>query len=265
MHVVVCVKQVWDPEFPSVSFRIDEDMGDVVPVPGLAQVVSPYDEQAVEAALRLRDAGAELRVTILCYGPSSAEHTIRGALALGADEGILIVDETAERSDGAATAAILAAAIRKIGGCDLVLTGRQAADTDAGVVGCGLAAILDLPAITRAKEVRIHDRKIRVARVLVDRIEIVETLLPAVVTVTHELGKPRYASLKETMRARRKPMTRWTLVELGLVGDSADTARVVRERLFIPKRDRPCEFVSGATPQDLAANLARRLFQEGFI
>lgn len=265
MHVVVCVKQVWDPEFPSVSFRIDEEVGEVIPVPGLAQVVSPYDEQAVEAALRLRDAGVELQVTILCYGPSSAEHTIRGVLALGADEGILVMDEAAERSDGAATATILAAAIRKIGNCDLVLTGRQAADTDAGVVGCGLAAILDLPAITLAKEIQVSDRKIRVVRVLADHLETVEAPLPALITVTHELGKPRYASLKETMRARRKPMTRWTMSELGLAGGATPAARVAREKLFIPRHDQPCEFISGATTQELAANLARRLYQEGLF
>lgn len=265
MHVVVCVKQVWDPEFPSVSFKIDEDAGAVIPVPGLALVVSPYDEQAVEAALRLRDAGVDLRLTILCYGPTSAEHTIRGVLALGADEGILIVDETAESNDNAETATILAAAIRKIGNCDLVLTGRQAADTDAGVVGCGLAMILDLPVITQAMEIQVSDRKVRAIRVLAEHLETVEATLPALVTVTHELGKPRYASLKETMRARRKPMTRWTISELGLSGGSTDAVRVVREKLFIPKRDRTCEFISGATAEELAANLARRLFHEGLI
>ncbi|MBM3732074.1 MAG: electron transfer flavoprotein subunit beta/FixA family protein [Acidimicrobiia bacterium] len=265
MHVVVCVKQVWDPEFPSVSFKIDEEVGEVIPVPGLSQVVSPYDEQAVEAALRLRDAGAKLKITILCYGPSSAEHTIRGVLALGADEGILVADEAAEWSDGASTATILAAAIRKIGNCDLVLTGRQAADTDAGVVGCGLAAILDLPAITLAKEIQISDRKIRIVRVLADHHETVEAPLPALVTVTHELGKSRYASLKETMRARRKPMACWTVTELGLAGSATPAARVVRKKLFIPRRDQSCEFISGATTQDLAAKLAQRLYQEGLF
>lgn len=267
MHIIVCVKQVWDPEFPSVLFRIDETTGKVIPVPGLSQVVSPFDEQAVEAALRIRDAGASVKITILSFGPASAEDAVRAVLALGADEGVLVVDENVDRHDSFTTIAALSAAVKKLGRCDLILAGRQAADTDAGVVGCGIAETLGIPVITFAKDVQVRDGIIRAVRVLEDGLETVEAPLPSVVTVAHELGRPRYASLKETMRARRKPVTLWSAADLGLLGEKCDGsgARVRRERLFVPRRDEPCEFIQGGTPQQLVANLARRLQEEGLL
>jgi electron transfer flavoprotein beta subunit len=263
-HVVACIKQVWDPEFPSVLFRIDEQKGEVIPAPGLSRVIGPFDEQAIEAALRLRDAGANVRITLLCYGPPSAEDTIRGGLAMGADEGILVVGDEMGSSAGAATATILAAAIRKLGGCDLVLTGRQAADTDAGIVGYGLGAILDFPVITLAKEVRFAEGRMEAVRVLPEHFETVRVSLPAVVTVTHELGRPRYATLKETMRSKRKPISVWSLTDLALESHHLPI-HFSRERLFVPPRTHVCEFIRGQTAQELAKNLAGRLIDEGLL
>lgn len=267
MHIVVCVKQIPNPEIAQSLFRVDEAAKKVVPVPGLAMVISPFDEQAVEAALRVRDALGEARITALSLGPESARAVLKGALSLGVDEGVLLCDPAFEDSDSYATAVALTRAIQKIGPVDLVLTGRQAADWDAGIVGCGLAELLGLPAVTFAKDVKVADGTVRVERVLADGSEIVEAPLPAVVTVAHELGKPRYASLRETMKAARKPVTVWTAKDLGLEAGEvgAAGARRILERLYIPVNDVRCELIAGGSPEEAAAALARRLHEARLI
>lgn len=267
MHIVVCVKQIPNPEIAASLFRVDETAKKVVPVPGLLMVISPFDEQAVEAALRIRDKLGEARITVVSLGPDSARAVIKSALALGADEAVLLCDPAFADSDSYTTALTLARAIKKIGPFDLILTGRQAADGDAGVVGCGLAELLDIPATTFAKDVRIDGGTVRVERVLADGFETIEAPLPALVTIAHELGKPRYASLRETMKAARKPVTVWTAADLGL--DAAEVgaagARRTLERLYIPASDARCEFVTGGSPEETAANLARRLHEAKLI
>ena len=150
---------------------------------------------------------------------------------------------------------------------DLILTGRQAADWDAGVVGAGIAELLGLPAITFARDVRVADGAVTVERVLEDGIEIVEADLPAVVTVSNELGAVRYASLRETMRAAKKPIRDWGPGDIGLdksqVGPAA--SRRVLERLYIPVNDVECEFMGGGTAAEMAAALARRLHEADLL
>lgn len=267
MHIAVCIKEIPDPEIASTQFRVDEAAKKVVPLPGLASVMSPFDEQAIEAALRIRDALGEAKITLLSMGGEGTRRIIKNGLALGADEAVLLADEAFEGADSYTTALTLAEAVRKIGDIDLVLTGRQAADWDAGVVGCGMAELLGLPAVTFAKALEIRDGAVRVERVLDNGTETVEAPLPALVTVSHELGKPRPASLRETMRAARKPVTLWTASDLGLepaqVG--AAGARRVLESLYIPVNDVACELVAGDSPADMAANLVARLREEQLI
>lgn len=264
MRIVVCVKQIQNPEIAPSVFRVDEEAKAVIPVPGLSPVISPFDEQAVEAALRIRDAAAEdanIEITVVTIGPRGARAVIKTALALGADNAVLLSDPAFDGSGGYATARTLAETIRTIGDVDLVLTGRQAADWDAGVVGAGVAELLGLPAITFARDVRVADGTVTVERVLEDGIETVEADLPAVVTVSNELGAVRHASLRETMRAAKKPIRDWAPGDIGLdeaqVG--AAVSRRVLERLYIPVNDIECEFIRGDTPTEVAAALARRL------
>ncbi len=269
MHIVVCVKEIPDPEVAPSVFRVDEQARRVVPVPGLPLVISPFDEQAIEAALRLRDAGgsagtdAEVRISLLCLGAETARGMIKNGLALGADEAYLLVDPAFDDGDSFATARVLAAAIEKIG-CDIVLTGRQAADGDAGVVGSGIAELLGLPAITFARGLTLEDEALVVERVLGDGGETVATTLPAVVTISHELGKVRHASLRETMKAARKPLTVWTREDLGLAADmvGAAAARQTRERLYVPVNDVSCEYIGGDDAAAQARALLDRLLAE---
>lgn len=261
MRIVVCVKQVPNPEIAASQYHVDEPARTVAPVAGVQWVMSPFDEQAVEAALRIRDARPGTTITVISLGRESARNVLKHGLAMGADEGVLLADAVFADSDGYTTALTLAAAIKKIGAVDLVLTGRQAADWDGGVVGAGIGELLGVPVIAFAKEVRIEDGVVHVERVLDDGTEIVEAPLPAVVTVSNELGTPRTPSLRETMRAARKPVAAWSASDLGLAADNvgAAGARVVRERMFVPVKQNRCEFIAGSSPEEQAAGLALRL------
>lgn len=260
MHIVVCVKQIADPEVPAAQFRVDETAKQAVFWPGTRSVISPFDEQALEAALRLRDALGEAKITTVTLGPEPARAAIKAALSMGADAAVLLRDAAFDGCDARTTAHALAAAIRKLDPVDLVLTGRQAADLDAGVVGLGVAELLGLPAISCAKALRLAEGMLTVERVVGDGIETVETALPALVTVSHELGAPRKASLRETMRAAKKPVTLWSAANLGL--DAAQLApRRVVERLHAPVNDVSCEFIAGDSPEQAALALIDRLKQ----
>jgi electron transfer flavoprotein alpha/beta subunit len=260
MRIIVCVKQVPDPEAAFSLFKVDEQARRVIPAAGLRQVMSPFDEQAVEAALRLRDAGMDVKVTVLTMGGETARDVLKHGLAMGADEGVLLADPSFEDADSYTAAVTLAAAIRRLGDCDLVLAGRQAADRDAGVVGSGVGELLGLPVITFAQRISMTDGRLRVERVLDDGIEIVEAMLPAVVTVSNELGEARKPNLRETMRAARKPVAVWSAFDLGLDPEEvgAAGARRVIERLFVPVRDGRCERIEGS-PQEQAQRLVERL------
>jgi electron transfer flavoprotein beta subunit len=267
MHIVVCVKQVPDPEAPFSMYKVDEQAKRVVPAAGLPLVISPFDEQALEAALRLRDAGAQCRITLLTLGLETARNVLKHGLAMGADDGVLLADAAFQDGDAASTATALAAAVRKLGACELVLAGRQAADWDAGIVGCALAELLERPVITFARDVKLDGGRVRVERVVGNGYDVVEAPLPAVVTVSNELGAARKPSLRETMRAARKPVAAWSVADLGLAPGTvgAAGARSIRERLFMPASRGACELVAGATPEEQGANLARRLVEAALV
>ncbi len=263
MYIVVCIKYIPDPEAAFSMFRIDEQAKKVIPAAGLIikHVVSPFDEQAIEAALRLREQHTGTRITVMTLGDELSRKALKHGLAMGADDGVLLADAAFDDGDGYTTAVALTSALRKLGNVDLVLTGRQAADGDVGIVGAGIAELLGVPVLTFAKNITVDGGAVRVERVLDDGTEIVETALPVVVTVSNELGAPRPPTLRETMRAARKPVVVWTAGDLGLdaavVG--AAGARAVRERLFAPVKDNRCEMIEGDTPEAQGAMLAQRL------
>jgi electron transfer flavoprotein beta subunit len=163
--------------------------------------------------------------------------------------------------DGYGTAYVLSEAIKKAGDFSLILTGRQAADWDAGIVGCGIGELLGIPVVTFAKDVRVDGGRVLVERVLDDGFETVEASAPCVVTVSNELGEPRKASLRETMRAAKKPLAIWSAETLGVTPDSfgRPEGRQIRERLFIPVKDAQCEFFAGGSMQEIAKQLTYRL------
>lgn len=267
MHVYVCIKEIQNPEIASSVFRVDENKKEVIPVPGLPLVTSPFDEQAIEAALRIRDKLPATKISLLSLGAMTAQSAIKRGLSMGADDGILISDPGLQEIDGHGTAHVLAEAIKKAGDFNLILTGRQAADWDAGIVGCGIAELLGVPVVTFAKGIRLENDRVVVERVLDDGFETVEAVPPCVVTISNELGEPRKASLRETMRAAKKPLAIWNAAALGLSGDTlaASAGHQRRERLFIPARDNECEYFSGGSPNEIARELAARLIESRLI
>ena len=260
MNMIVCCKQVLDPEAPPASFKIDPANNKVIQPPGVPPVVSPFDEQAVEAALRIKDKLGG-KITILSLGNNLLRDVIKKPLSMGADELILLEDEAFEGGDSWSTAYALAMAIKKLGEYDLIFCGRQAADWDTGQVGSGIAEILDIPSVTVAKKVEVVDGKARVERVLSDGFEVIEVMLPALITVSNELGEPRYATLKGIMAAAKKQPVIWKPTDIGIDPAQAGASgrRIKLVKLFQPVREAKCEIVGGDSPAEIGANLASKL------
>ena len=267
MHIAVLIKQIPSPDAAFSMFRIDEQALRVVPVAGVAMVVSPFDEQAVEAALRIRESLGAAKITAISIGPDTARNALKHALAMGADEAVLVAEPALEHAGPEATAYALSRAVQSLGDVDLVLTGRQAADTDAGVVGCGVAELLEIPVITFACSIEVEGSVARVERVLADGTETLEVDLPAVVTVSNEIGAARTPSLRETMRAARKPLAVRTGADAGIdaVAVAAYESRRTRERVFVPVKDSRCELIDGGDEAGQARTLALRLREARLI
>ncbi len=253
LTIAVCAKQVVDPEAPLSVFRIADDGKNLVPPPGTPPVISTFDENALEAALRIKDdVGA--RVVVFSLGSRLAQPVLKKLLAAGADDLILLDDEAFVDVDSSSTALALAKAIEKMGGADLVLCGRQAADTDAGQVGFGIAEILGLPAITLARKVQVEGTKVRVERVLPDGYEVVEAALPALVTASNEIGELRFPPVKAVIAAQKVQPTCWKASELGL--DLSGSRRAELENYFVPDRRFRCEMIEGGAADGVAEGIA---------
>ncbi len=263
LNILVCVKQVPDPEGPPSAFEVVPSEKRVVPK-GIPPVLSPFDENALEAAIRVKEqCGGS--ITLLSVGSALSKAVMLKALASGADRLVMLDDPACDREelDAHATAAVLAAAVRKLGGFDLILTGRQAADTNAGQVGLGLAQLLGLPAVPFARRVEVEDGKALVESVLPDGYAAYRVELPALVTVSHEVGDLRYPSLMAIKQAKSLPVEELSLQELGV--DPAAERRLEVESLEPPRRERRCRMVEADSPEEAGARLAELLREEKVI
>lgn len=260
MDMVVCIKQVIDPEAPPASFKIDASANKVVPPPGVSPVVDPYAEYAVEAALRVKDAQGG-KVTALSLGSNQLRDIVKKPLAMGADELILLEDGAFDDGDSWSTAYALAMAIKKIGSYDIIFCGREASDWNAGQVGSAIAEILGLPSVTLVRKIEVGDGKAKVERMTDEGYEVVEVSLPALITVSNELGEPRYPTIKGIMTAKKKEPVVWKPADIDADAAKVGAAgrRVKLLKLFQPVREGTCEIVPGETPEDAAAALALKL------
>ena len=264
INIVVCVKQVMDPETPASAFNIDPDAKRVVPAPGIPPVVNGFDENAVEAALRLKDNGDAAKVTVISMGNGFVMDVMKKPLSMGADELILIDDAAASDLDAFATATVLTEAIKKVGEYDLVLCGRQASDWDQAHVPLGIAEMLGLPCVTLAQNIEVASDGIIVQRALTDGYEVVEAPLPALVTITNELGEPRYPTLRGIMQASRKQPTNWSTADVGLDAGALEPKLTLTD-LYIPVSDNQVEVIEGEDAADSGRLLALRLREEKLI
>lgn len=260
MNIIVCVKQVNDPEAPPSSFKIDPITNKVIPPTGMPPVVSTFDEYAVEAALRIKEKVGG-KITVLSLGINLLRDVIKKPLSMGADDLILLEDPAYIDGDSWSTAYALALAIKKISQYDLILCGRQAADWDSGQVGSGIAEILGLPSVTIARKIEVEGNKAKIEKVIPDGVEIIEVSLPAVITLSNEHASPRYPNVKGVMIAKRKEPIIWKPADLGAdftkLGIAGRRSKLVK--LYQPVKDSKCELVKADTAEEAAAKLAVRL------
>ncbi|MFH1576133.1 MAG: electron transfer flavoprotein subunit beta/FixA family protein [Candidatus Margulisiibacteriota bacterium] len=197
MNIVVCIKQVPD----TTEVKINPETNTLVRE-GVPSIVNPFDENAVEAALKLREKHGG-KVTVLTMGPPQAAEALKTTLAMGADEVILVSDRAFAGSDTWATSYTLAQTIKTLGDYDLIICGKQAIDGDTAQVGPGIAEWLGIPQITFGVKIEIDGNKVKVERLLEEVNEVVEAPLPAVVTVVKQINEPRMPSLKGLMKAKK--------------------------------------------------------------
>ena len=260
MKIIVCVKQVPDTK-GGVKFNPDGtlDRG------AMLTIMNPDDKAGLEAALRLKDQyGAE--VTVLTMGLPKAEDVLREAIAMGADNGILVTDRVLGGADTWATSTTIAGAIRNIKDYDIIITGRQAIDGDTAQVGPQVAQRLGLPVVTYVQDIKLEDGKAVVQRQLEDGYEIIEVQMPCLLTAVKELNQPRYMSIGGIVDAYKKEITVWdhNAVELDPkdCGLNASPTQVFRS--FTPPQKGKGEMLSG-TVQEMSAALVGKLREKHYI
>lgn len=257
LQIIVTAKQVIDPEIPKSAFTIDPANKRTVVPTRFPPVINGFDEHAVEAALRIKDV-RDAKVTVLAVGKNFSIDIMRKLLAMGADDLILVQDPLIEDGiDSGVTAKLLTAAIKKLRAFDLILCGRQASDWDNAQVPLLLTEELGVPCVTIAKKIDVQDGTVRVERVIPEGHEIVEAPLPALVTVSNELGLPRYPTMRAILTANRKRPLLWKLADLGIEPSSLQP-RLQLVDLFVPVNEQQCEFIDGSDEREIA----HRLFQE---
>lgn len=263
MNIIVCIKQVPDTE---TQIKIASD-GKSIVADDIKWVMNPYDEFGVEEALRLKEKfGGE--VTVVGLGPKRVTESLRTALAMGADKGILISDDALEGSDSLAVAKALAAAIKDLD-YDLIFTGQRGVDDDLGVVGAALAQLLDIPQVSLTVKVEVAEdgKSLKANRPIEGQTLVIETPLPVLLTAQKGLNEPRYASLPGIMKAKKKPLEEKALADLGLdAGDFGEGGRKVKIIEMVPPPAREAgKIVEGETPQEKAAELAKLLHEEAKV
>ena len=264
VRIVVLAKQVPDPETPPSQFRIDESTNRVIPPNGVPPVVNGFDLNAVEAALKLRDAGTEIEITLLSVGTEFVMDAMKKPLAMGADR-LVVVDEAGlDTIDSAATVKVLAAASGKDGPYDLLLGGRQASDWDQAHVAIGLAEVLGLPLVSLVQKLEMNGSSVQVQRVIPDGYQVVTAPIPSVLTISNEIGEPRYPNLRGIMQASCKQTEVYSLADIGL--SLEELAPIVQlKRLYVPESNRQVELIEGEDEADAGRKLALRLREEKLI
>lgn len=258
MNIIVCIKQV--PETTEV--RINPETNTLIRE-GVKSIINPFDMYAIEEGVRLKERFGG-KITILTMGPPQAEAALREAISMGADEGILVCDRAFAGSDTWATSYTLAGAIKKIGQFDLVICGKQASDGDTAQVGPGIATHLNIPQVTYVKKVEeASDKSMRLERMLEEGFEIIETPLPALLTVVKEINEPRIPSLKGMMRAKNAKITSWGQKDLDLdpqnIGLCGSPTQVVK--IFTPPQRVGGQILKGEAPE-IAAQVVELLRSE---
>jgi electron transfer flavoprotein beta subunit len=255
MRILVCVKQILDPDLPARDFRVDAERREAVRG-GASLVPNVFCENALETALQLRDATGG-SVTALSFGTDEAEDVLRKALAMTADEAALVVRGDGPTPDSLVVARILAAAARRLGEFDMVMVGRESGDWGVGQTGGLLAEELGVPMVGLVDQVMRSGSGVTMRRQTDYGSDTVEASGPVLVTITNcESNVPRIPKTRDVMKSYRKPLTTWQVAELS-IGASEPVSEVVE--LSIPAREVACEFVEGDSLDEKVDAFARRI------
>jgi electron transfer flavoprotein beta subunit len=261
MNIIVLVKQVPDASEVKINRETNTLIRDGVP-----SIINPYDMYAIEEALRLREKHGG-KVTALTMGPPQAAEALKETVALGVDEVVLISDRAFAGADTWATSYALSMAIRKIGGFDLVIAGKQAIDGDTAQVGPETADMLGVPFVAYIRKIeQVEGTKMVVERLMDEGYDVVETSLPALITVVKEINTPRLPSLKGKMKAKGLKVSAWSAKDIGAdenkIGLRGSPTQVVRIFPPVPRGGR--EMLSG-TVEDQVAAVTKKLKEQALI
>ncbi len=256
MKIIACIKQVPDSEAKVRAEGGKVSWGDA------PLVINPFDEYAVEGALQQREAQGGT-VTALCLGPETAKEALKHALAMGADDAILVSDSTLENLDTQGAARVLAAAIQKIGNVDMVVFGRQTLDNGAGLTPAQTARVLGWPMLGLAGQIKVQDGSVSVDRVIEEGRQTVSAKLPSVVSVVQSIGEPRYPSFMGIRKASKATIPVWSLSDLGV--NAPETAVKRAEVMNPPVQETKIEIITGETPAEVAEKLADKILAERIL
>jgi len=265
LNIVVCIKQVPD---SAAALKVDEQSN--VSWGDAALIINPWDEYAVEEAIRLKEKHGG-KVSVLSLGPEQSKDALKQAVAMGCDEAQLISDPAFEGSDALATTYILAQAIKQLGNVDAVFFGRQAIDGDTGLVPAGVARRLGWPLLSYVAKIDELDpgsKAIKVTRLLEQGRQSVSSQLPAVMSVVKEINEPRYPSFMNIRKASKLQIPVLNAATLGVEAGKVGRANAVTHWLKVfplPARAGNVELIAGDTPQAIASALADKLLAEKVI
>ncbi|NWF53101.1 MAG: electron transfer flavoprotein subunit beta/FixA family protein [Nitrospirae bacterium] len=254
MKIIVCIKQVPD----TTEVKINPETG-ILLREGVPSIINPYDLHAIEAGLQIRER-VQGNVTVITMGPPQAETALRDALAMGADDAILLTDKAFAGSDTWATSYVLSMAIKKLG-ADLIICGKQAIDGDTAQVGPETAEFLDIPHISYVRKIEeVTENSVRVQRMMDEGYDIVESSLPVLLTVLRELNEPRLPSLKAKIAAKKAVIKKWASSDINVdnnkIGIKGSPTRV--KNIFTPEA-RADRIILNGTLEEQVDKLAKEL------
>ena len=261
LNIVICIKQV--PETTEVEF--DKETGRLKR-DGVAAVINPFDEYAIETGLRLKEKHGG-RVKVISMGPPAAEQALRDAIAMGCDEGFLVTDRVFGGADTWATSLTLAKSIQTTGPHDIIICGLKTTDGDTGQTGPEMAEHMGEPCISYVSAIiDVKDRKVTLKRNLDDGVETLEAPMPLIITVGKDVGQPRLATLRGRLAAKKAVIKPITNKELGMnpkeLGLDGSYTRVTK--IFTPEPHAGGEVIKG-TPDQLADAIFKRLKEEKIV
>jgi electron transfer flavoprotein beta subunit len=260
MNIIVCIKQV--PETTEV--KINPETNTLIRE-GVPAIVNPFDENAIEAALKLREKSGG-KVTVITMGPPQAAEALKSAIAMGVDEVLLISDRAFAGSDTWATSYTLAQTIKKIKDYNLIICGKQAIDGDTAQVGPGIAEWLGISQVTFGVKIEVDGDKAKVERLLEEVNEVVETPLPAVITVVKQINEPRLPSLKGMMKAKKAEIKTLKAEDIQAdsknIGLNGSPTQVIK--IFTPPPKSGGEILDGE-PNEIADKLIAKVRERKII